>query len=144
MNYQLLKWLKLQISIESKNGSTSNQKLSADDPSTLDGVRGCMINGSDCSQDSKSVGNVMVVYSEPLLKFSSTSSCNKEELPVENGATDSGSAEKPSSITEFHLKKCKQGAEIIDNNEVIRQPVNSNINVTSAEENARGESANAF
>ncbi|PRQ35756.1 hypothetical protein RchiOBHm_Chr5g0083411 [Rosa chinensis] len=73
-----------RMEIGSENGST----ICADNPSTLDGVRGCMINGSDCSQDSESVGSAMVVYSEPLLKFSSTSSCNKEELPVENGVTE--------------------------------------------------------
>ncbi|PRQ35778.1 putative Zinc finger, SWIM-type [Rosa chinensis] len=135
-----------RMEIGSENGNTSKHNLSADNPSTLDGIRGCMINESDFSQDSESVGNAMVVYPEPLLKFSSTSSCNKEELPVENGATETGSSEKPSSITESHLKKCKlqDGAEIINNNEVIRQPVISDINVTSAKGNARGESANAF
>lgn len=98
-----------------------------------------MKNGSDCIRDLKSVGNVMVVNSEPLLKFSSTSSCSEEEVSVENGAT-----EKPFSVTESHLSRLQEGADSINNNVVIRQSVISDINVSSAEGNASGESASAF
>ncbi|KAK9923327.1 hypothetical protein M0R45_031752 [Rubus argutus] len=108
-----------RMEIGSQNGSTSNREVSADNALTLDGVRDNMKNSSNCSRDLKSVGNVLVVNSEPLLKFPSTSSCNEEEVPVETGAT-----EKPSSITESHLT--------------------DDINVSSAEGNASDESANAF
>ncbi|KAM2017101.1 hypothetical protein EV2_048420 [Malus domestica] len=94
-----------RMETENKNGSTSNQPSSADDAASIDGPCENLVNDSDCSQDSKAVGNMMVVQPEALSKCLSRSRYNEEQLPIENGDTRTGPSENPSSFAEPHLTK---------------------------------------
>ncbi|KAM1166519.1 hypothetical protein PS1_026110 [Malus domestica] len=50
-----------RMETENKNGSTSNYPSSADDAASIVGPCDNLVNASDCSRDSKAVGNKMVV-----------------------------------------------------------------------------------
>ncbi|CAN6569920.1 unnamed protein product [Malus baccata var. baccata] len=50
-----------RMEAENKNRSTINHPSSADDAASIDGPRDNLVNASDCSRDSKAVGNMMVV-----------------------------------------------------------------------------------
>ncbi|KAM2761387.1 hypothetical protein COP1_025858 [Malus domestica] len=50
-----------RMETENKNRSTINNPSSADDAASIDGPRDNLVNASDCSLDSKAVGNMMVV-----------------------------------------------------------------------------------
>ncbi|KAB2611979.1 hypothetical protein D8674_020011 [Pyrus ussuriensis x Pyrus communis] len=62
-----------RMETENKNRSTINHPSSADDAAGIDGPCDNLVNASDCSRDSKAVGNMMVV------KYS-RSSYNEEQL----------------------------------------------------------------
>ncbi|TQD84307.1 hypothetical protein C1H46_030135 [Malus baccata] len=62
-----------RMETENKNRSTINDPSSADDAASIDGPRDNLVNASDCSLDSKAVGNMMVVQY-------SRSSYNEEKL----------------------------------------------------------------
>ncbi|KAM1061244.1 hypothetical protein FF1_025756 [Malus domestica] len=58
---------------ENKNRSTINHPSSADDAASIDGPRDNLVNASDCSRDSKAVGNMMTHDTDGLASVLSSS-----------------------------------------------------------------------